>query len=421
MSTRLLLFILAIHSLLLIRLDLLTAPVMDEVAHLAAAASIWEQGRFDLYCVNPPLVRFAAALPRVIAKRPTDWTFIEQEAPDFAERPEWGIGLAFLRSDVAAATVEYPLARVACLPFSLLGAYFCWRWAGDLYGSGAAVVAVILWCTCPNVLAWSATICPDAAAAATGVAAAYCFWCWLKRPTGLSAAVSGIALGAAQLTKMTWLVLFAIWPILWLTWECGVRLRVGRPMRILQLVLIVVLGLFVLNLGYAFDGTFTQLRDFTFNSRALAGSESLPEGGLGGNRFSATWLGHVPVPFPYDYIRGVDTQRVDFERGMPSYLFGEWSDHGWWYYYLACMALKVPTGLLLLGLMAGFCRPPSHKVFSSSSCSQRGPVKTERVWLYDELVLVLPALARRFSEFTIRVQQAFSLCVAGAAVCVYLG
>jgi hypothetical protein len=50
----------------------------------------------------------------------------------------------------------------------------------------------------------------------------------------------------------------------------------------------------------------------------------------GGNCFEKTPLAYLPVPLPSNFIQGIDTQRLDFERGLPSYLRGEWSDHGWY-------------------------------------------------------------------------------------------
>ena len=44
------------------------SPTLDEVGHLPAGTYIWEFGRFDVYRVNPPLVRMLAGVP-VIATR----------------------------------------------------------------------------------------------------------------------------------------------------------------------------------------------------------------------------------------------------------------------------------------------------------------------------------------------------------------
>src|SRR5262245_38407414 len=39
------------------------SPSIDEVGHLAAGLHHWRTGTFDLYRVNPPLVRFLATAP----------------------------------------------------------------------------------------------------------------------------------------------------------------------------------------------------------------------------------------------------------------------------------------------------------------------------------------------------------------------
>jgi hypothetical protein len=70
--------------------------------------------------------------------------------------------------------------------------------------------------------------------------------------------------------------------------------------------------------------------------------------GTVGNRFGTTWLGSVLVPLPTNYVQGIDAQKLDFERGLPSYLNGTWQDHGWWYFYLYALAIKVPIGTYVL-------------------------------------------------------------------------
>jgi hypothetical protein len=129
----------------------------------------------------------------------------------------------------------------------------------------------------------------------------------------------------------------------------------------------------------------------------------------GGNRFEGNWLGRVPVPFPADYVIGIDLQKLDFERPALSYLAGEWKRGGWWYYYLACAALKIPLGTWLLGLAAlGLsvcdavrrCRAApcgggvegsalrSTNLSSNAGCN--APPAPRSDWR-DEIVLLLPA------------------------------
>ena len=120
-----------------------------------------------------------------------------------------------------------------------------------------------------------------------------------------------------------------------------------------RLIPLLLVGLWTLNTGYFFEGTFRPLEQFRFQSRFLTGCESFDDVPReGANRYAKTWLGNLPVPLPAEFIQGIDTQRYDFEQGFRSYLRGQWADHGWWYYYLYALAVKVPLGAWVLVFLA---------------------------------------------------------------------
>ena len=123
----------------------------------------------------------------------------------------------------------------------------------------------------------------------------------------------------------------------------------------LQLVSVLVLAVFVVNLGYGFEKPLCKLDEYEFVSRSLGGaSDDIHATPAVGNRFAHTILAEVPVPLPKNYVLGIDRQKWDFERGLPSYLRGQWADHGWWYYYLYALAIKEPLGTwCLAGLAVG--------------------------------------------------------------------
>ena len=291
--------LLLVHTGLLAWIGLNISPVCDEVGHLPAGMYSWHFGRFDVYRVNPPLVRMTAALPVVAAMPKTDWSGY-RDGP--AERPEWNMGRKLVAANPDWAFWYFTWARWACIPFCLLGAWVCWRWARDLYGNAAGVLAMGLWCLSPNVIAWGSTICPDAPAAALGVAACYAFWRWLKAPSWGGVVVAGAALGLAELTKTTWIVLFGVWPLLWLAWLWSRRAETdGRRREVGQMAVIIVMSVYVLNLGYGFEGSFKRLGDYTFVSRSLAAADSFVEGGAGGNRFTGFAIGpRIPEHFDLD-------------------------------------------------------------------------------------------------------------------------
>jgi Dolichyl-phosphate-mannose-protein mannosyltransferase len=371
--------LLIVHVALVARIGYVSSPTMDEAGHLPAGLSHWVSGRFDLYRVNPPLVRSLAAVPVLLARPRMDWSHYFQ-GPH--ARAEFIVGADFLSANGARSFWLFTLARWGCIPLSLVGAWTCYRWAGELYGPRCGLLALTLWCFDPNILANAAQITPDAGAAALGCLAGYAFWHWLHAPDWRRTVLAGLALGLAELTKTTWLVLFGLWPLLWLAWLAR-RRGAGAPCptgpapakQAVRLGLILLLALYMINLGYGFEGTLMRLGDVPFISRALTGGG--PPGAAGGNRFAGTVLGEVPIPLPANYIRGIDMQKQDFEVGLVSYLAGVQRQPGWWYYYLYAAAVKVPLGTWLLGAIA-----------LALTLRGRGSAAAA-----DELVLWAPALA----------------------------
>src|SRR5436190_4893559 len=156
-----------------------TSPVMNEVAYLPAGISHWSFRRFDLYRVNPPLVRMLAALPVLFAKPKTDWS--DYSTNELA-RSDIPVGMAFVKANGIRSLWLYTLARWACIPFSLIGACVCYFWGRDLYGRSAGIVALTLWCFSPAILGNACLLMPDVPAAAMAVSACYVYWKWLRHP-----------------------------------------------------------------------------------------------------------------------------------------------------------------------------------------------------------------------------------------------
>lgn len=356
--------LLVIHTLLLGYSAYVHSPTLNEPGHLVAGISYWNFGRFDVYNVNPPLVKMVAAFPVMAVGYNEDWSGFYE---DPGARPEMAMGENFVAANGERSFFLFMIARWACIPFSWLGIIVCFLWARDLYGRPAGVLAATIWCFEPNILAHAALITSDAGATALGLAACYTFWRWLKRPNWTQAVLTGVVLGLAELTKTTLILFYPLWPIMWLIYRWSDRGSMLPRDWLIQagmLAMRMIIGLYVLNLGYGFEGSFTQLKDFTFVSDLFTGKkpEPLPTDTRHPtpdtsppNRFTNTFLANLPVPFPKNYLLGIDLQQKDFEHyGRPSYLRGVWQDHGWWYYYLYACAIKVPLGLWALGFLALF-------------------------------------------------------------------
>ncbi len=328
------------------------SPTFNEPGHLVAGLSHWELGRYELYRVNPPLTRYLAALPVMAAGYHEDWSEY-RDSP--TTRSEFLIGADFIRGNGERSIWLFALARWACIPISVAGGLLCFAWSHELWSSRAAgFVSLVCWCFSPNLLAHGQLVTPDCAAATFGLGAGYFFWRWLKRATWQRAFMAGLFLGLAELSKTSWIILFGLWPVLWLLWirTDDLHRHSCRLRSILQLVFLLCLGVYLLNLGYGFDESFTRLRNYTFVSKTLSGREVA---GQPGNRFADSWMGEVPVPVPKQYLLGIDVQKKDLEHySAPSYLRGGWKQGGWWYYYLYAAAVKTPHGTQLLALLALF-------------------------------------------------------------------
>ena len=356
---------------------MLTSLNRTEVAHLGAASYFWRTGRFDLFHVNSPLGRMLTGWPTVLPGTQHDLT---PYSPRPQDRSEWAVGESFVKSNSPEVVWRtYVLGRLMCIPIILAGGIAGSVLARQMFGKGSAVVYAVLWSFSPLFLGWSPTMCPDMIAASLGIIAVYFFRRWLIGPTWKRAVVAGIFLGLLPLAKMTWILAFGLFPLIWL-------LSTERPAW-KQMAVIMLLALYMLNMGYGFDGTLRPLKDYDFISRSLGDRNG--EGTS--NRFAGSLLGHVPVPLPSEFVLGIDTQKRDFENGIESYLFGRYSNHGWWYYYFVVLPLKEPTGTLLLFALAVFLA-----IFNRDYRASRN----------DELLILLP-FAVLF--LTVTMQTGFSI------------
>ena len=359
--------ILTLHALLVWYSSRQNFATFDEVGFLASGVAHWETGTYRYYSVNPPLPRMLATLPVWMAEPVTTYPDpVNLDTP--GSRPEMKAGLLLSEQNAERYLYLLRLSRLAGIVWSVAGGWLVWRWGGELYGPRGGWVPLVLWSVSPSILAHAPLLTPDLPTTVAGLAATYAFWHYLRQPSWPAAIRAGLLLGIALLCKFTLLVLYVVWPLLWLAylWARRSDSTNGWPgwrRQAGQLGMVVFLSLLVIHWGYNFTGAFRPLGSFTFVSRRLGGEppngRRVFTGGLYGNRFYGTWLAPIPVPVPADYLIGIDTQARDFDHGSFSYLRGQWREVGCWYYYLYALGVKVPVGaaaLVLWGLALTLAR-----------------------------------------------------------------
>lgn len=342
------------------------SPTFDEPAHLNAGLSHLSLGRFELYSVNPPLIRTIGAIPAaLLGVAPV----IEAVPKAPHTRAEFFFGSELFWRSPGLALQSLRLGRILLIPVSLLGMSVCYLWGLQAFGRWEGVAAAYFWCFSPMILGHGSLITADVASASFGVLSAYLLRSWVHSPTLPNAVRFGGAAGICLITKFTFLVflpfcVIAYWLI---AWHRHAFRAVSFWRIVFQGFTAMLFGLLIVNSLYGFDGTFCRLGEIEFISDSLATQDSGEK--LYPNRFSDQFIGKLPVPLPRLYVQGVDVQRFDFEHGVlrRSYLMGKWQMGGWWYYYIIAYAVKTPAAQLfllafaLLGLAFSFIGAKPHK------------------------------------------------------------
>jgi hypothetical protein len=397
--------LLALHYALAARSLLLENPTVDEVVHMPAGITYWQKGTFRLYHHNPPLVKLVAALPVVWAHPVTEplYQMASWKTPD-PSQTTFSQSFAFL--NLARYFELFQLARMMMPLFSIIGGLVVFAWSRRLYGTWGGLLSLSLWVFCPNILAHARLVTSDVGGAALGVAATYVFWRYLHQPSWRWGVVAtGVMLGVAQATKFTLLLLFAVWPFLWLVRLVLVTPLSEWPRRIRQALAhglaILLLSTVTIDAVYLFEGVGIPLGKFEFASKTLTrpvttdmkrphSKNLLMEAAwqFRVNHFRGTLLEHLPCPLPEHYVLGFDEQKLETEgiplrffdavrspdqavreqmvareRAVPEsssdtkaayrvYLNGELRATGWWYYYVLTLFYKLPEGTLVLTILS---------------------------------------------------------------------
>jgi hypothetical protein len=334
-------------------------PTVDEFAHLPAGYYYLRTGNFELYNLNPPLPRMLCALPLLAAAPAID---IGARLRDTGWYP-WIFATDFMRRNAARFDGLFLLGRLPVVALGVLLGLLVWRWARQLYGEEAGLVALLAYAGCPSIVAHAHLATTDLAFALATAGALYTAARCLRQPRPATLLAAGVALGLAQLAKFTAVLLYPILLCLALAALLrGVRGRglaprstpgeaQARPRFISDLLWSLaalaaagLLSLLVLDAGYLFHGVGQAVASFRFRSRLLHGLAAALPGGL-------------PLPLPAAWLHGFDSIQLINEQGeFPTFFFGRWLPRGTWLYYPATLLLKTPLPLLAAWLVAPLAR-----------------------------------------------------------------
>lgn len=288
------------------------SAAFDEEYHLAAGYAYLRTGDFRMSSSHPPLVNVLSALPLLL----------RDDVALPVEHPSWAEGDYFIFSDVflwEANENPQALLVLARWPVIVLGTLlaallFVWarQWAGPAAGWAALLFAVFD----PNLLANARLVTTDLGVALFLALAVWRLWRWLERPGRANLLLAGAAAGLAMAAKFTGLLVGPIFLGIVLLYPRGAGRRWSGLGRL------ALMGLVAYGVVWAV---------FRFDVGPVEG---------------APWA--LPVPAPFYPASAWETFQVIEQQPKTTFLLGETSPRGWWYYFPVALAVKTPLPLLLL-------------------------------------------------------------------------
>ncbi len=334
-------------------------PAFDELAHLTAGVSYLQTGDFRFDPENGLL--------------PQAWAGLAV-AGDPAVGPPLSSGAAWDRSDVWTVGQRFffhqgnPLSemlrrgRAMITVLGLLCALLVWLWSRALFGPAGGLLSLAVCALSPAMLAHSALVTSDMAAALFFLASTAALWRLLERLNVGGVLLVAAALCGLTLSKFSAVLIGPIAGLLVLArlarsepLPVGRHRLVGRGRQAAALgaVALVVAGLVVAGVWVAYGARWSAFEP-ELSSEHTAFSEPLEPmlqrtGVLQGPLRAALEHRVLPQAWLYGF-----TFVLSHSAERPAFLAGAWRTDGWWWFFPYAMAVKTPLpllALLVLGLV----------------------------------------------------------------------
>jgi hypothetical protein len=317
----------------------------DEACHIFAGYSYWTRGDFGMNPEHPPLLKLLATAPLLsLSLRVPPHPNIFSKEEDFTTAADFVYGndaeKILFRTRMTAASLTLALALILFLA------------AKEMFGSGAALIALTLFVFEPTVLAHGALVTTDMAMSCFLLATVYCFYRYVRLPTAPRLILTAFAAGLALASKHSGILIFPILIVLALTALLGRKENLAKPttrsrqaLRLAgALIVISFISVAALWASYGFrlhprPSLDAQARVVNYAARLHHPVQAQMIAG-----FARRHL------LPESYLFGLAD--VGFTAGFShTYLLGRVYPHGVWYYFPVAFVIKSSLALVLLLLL----------------------------------------------------------------------
>ncbi|MBI5049222.1 MAG: glycosyltransferase family 39 protein [Deltaproteobacteria bacterium] len=328
----------------------------DESGHLLSGYA-YVKSRIDyLEPSHPVLGRLIPALPLLFFDlRFEPGKVNAQNAPGSDFYP---YSLKFLFENNTDGKKLFFYSRVFMIALGIILGIHIFIWAKMLYGNKGGLLALFFYALCPNILAHSGLVTTDFPLTVFFFISLFYLYLLTDKITILRAVLAGISLGLALTAKYSALLLSLPYMAAFLYIFLKKDINISNGLSIYKKnILIPAVFVLILLTSYL---TIWSVYGFDYRSDILAAK---PENEIGrtvfiweGNKTQSAMLNTILDGsrrfhlLPESYIYGLYRFLSRADEGHAAFLMGEYSGHGWWYYFLMAFLIKTPIPVLYLFL-----------------------------------------------------------------------
>jgi 4-amino-4-deoxy-L-arabinose transferase-like glycosyltransferase len=308
----------------------------DEANHIFAGYRSWTHADFGLNPEHPPLLKLLATAP-LLWSQPKQPVLEER----FFKEDAFLRGKEFLYQNDADKILSR--TRTAAATLTLLTALVVFFGTREMFGSGAAFIALTLLTFDPNLLAHGALITTDVGLACFMFLSVYMFYRFVQSPSALRLILTGVSVGLVLAVKHTGLLVL---PIMFLLTLCEFIINRRQSLKLAgSLALITVIAWLVLWSCYGFR--------YDARPNGLQMNPPLAEY-VQGLKPSEAWVISTAARLcilPESYLYGLADVKLTANY-YTSYVLGKVYAHGVWFYFPVAFLIKSTVGVLALLLLS---------------------------------------------------------------------
>jgi hypothetical protein len=357
--------------LIQISTSLKESQTVDEGVHLAAGYSYLLKNDFRMNQEHPPFIKELAALPLLIISQKLDSPFTKANWDGYNE---WLFAKDLIYDNTVPADTILLLGRLPMMLLSLVLAFFIFKWSKELFGVIPGLFALALYCFSPDFIAHGRYVTTDVGLTLFFFITIYYFYKYLKSGKNGYLFFTALFLGLALASKFSSVILILILPVLFFLYFLKPRNSI-TPGQIIKkffsnFVFIFIISFLVILTTYRFEFKTAysdpNVRNLYEYQEELIRKNQTELSPIANKIVPLTDLrkpsGQIikylaeKVPIPaYSYLAGLVKLFGHNFYGHMSYLMGQYSNFGWWYYFPLAFFFKEPLGFLaLLAILFGY-------------------------------------------------------------------